>query len=146
MERTVLERRLVNCSAYDMNIHSPLTSDNGNKISIQGKNVGDSIFLYERLNDYLVKNDVPFKVATINRYSLRGANIEQSYKAMTIYCPDGFSFNNLCEDVYSLIVDYKGWYNINTPTGYTHYAGGLFTCCDRDNNGKYILPDKRSVQ
>jgi len=144
MNREVLERRLVNCSAYDMNIHSPLTSDNGYKISIQGKNIGDSILLYERLSDYLMKNNIPFKVATINRYSLRGTNKEQSYKAMTIYCPDGFNFDNLCEEVYSMILDYKGWRDIKTPTGYSHYAGGLFICNDRDNNGNYILPNNRN--
>src|SRR5690606_10318209 len=138
MKTELLQRRLINCSAYDMNIHSPLTSNNGWKISIQAKNLGDSIFLYERLSSFLIDNNIPFKVATINRYELRGTNKEQSFKSMTIYCPDGYDFSLLCEEVYLKIIDYKGWRDIKTPNGYIHYAGGLFTRNDRDANGVYI--------
>jgi len=86
----------------------------------------------------LMENDIPFKVATINRFSLIGTNKEQSHKAMTIYCPNGMDFNELCEEVYSRISDYKGWYNIKTPSSYSHYAGGLFTRNDRTESGNYI--------
>ena len=138
MTRDALKRRLLVTSVYDMNIHSPLSSDNGWKISIQGKTINDSIFLYERLSSFLMDNNVPFKVATINRYELRRVRKEQSHKAMTIYCPDGMDFNTLCENIYNLIIDYKGWQDIKTPTSYEHYAGGLFIRNDRDENGKYI--------
>lgn len=133
-----LTKMLIQTSKMDMSFHSTASSDNGNKISIQGKNVGDSVFLFERLNDFLYANNVPFKLATINRYALLNRNKEQSHKAMTIYCPDGFLFSELCESVYSLIMDYAGWRNIKTPTSYTHYAGGLFTRNDRDANGRYL--------
>lgn len=138
MNRDTLYRRLVETSVYDMNIHSPLGSNNGWKISIQGKTVGDSMYLYNNLHELLMGMDVPFKVATVNRYALRNNHPEQSYKAMTIYCPDGIDFNDLCEEVYSKVIDYKGWQNIKTPNGYEHYAGGLFVRCDRDVNGHYI--------
>lgn len=138
MKTEILKRRLTNTSVYDMSVHSPLTSNNGWKISIQGKNVGDSIFLYERLANFLMFKDIPFKVATINRYALLNTNKEQSHKAMTIYCPDGVDFNEICEEIYSLISDYTGWYNIKTPTSYQHYAGGLYIRNDRDSNGLYI--------
>lgn len=121
-----------------MTVHSPLSSSNGMKISIQGKCLDHSIFLYERLAAFLTSKDIPFKVATINRYALRNRNPEQSFKAMTIYCPNVVNFERLCEDVYSLIPDYKGWYDINTPTSYKHYAGGLFIRNDRDENGLYV--------
>lgn len=138
MEANVLLRRLTHTGAYDLNFHSELSSDNGNKISIQGKNVNDSIYLYNCLKDYLYKNNIPFKLATIERYCLRGTNKEQSHKSMTIYCPDGYCFNLLCEDIYLLTIGYKGWQDIKTPTSYTHYAGGLFVRNDRDEKGVYI--------
>ena len=78
---------------------------------------------------------MPFKVATANRFEL---DSEQGFKAFTIYCPDGFDFEQLCEDVYGLTMDYKGWQNIKTPTSYSHYAGGLFVRNDRDANGVYV--------
>lgn len=106
------------------------------KISIQGKCIEDSVFLYERLHKYLLFNLVPFKVASPKRYN--HDHPEQSCKAMTIYCPDDYNFSELCEEVYSLIMDYKGWYDIKAPTSYEHYAGGLYTRCDRDENGNYI--------
>lgn len=138
MNTETLNKRLTDTSRYDMNVHAPTITDNGYKISIQGKNVSDSIFLYERLSSYLMSNDIPFKVATINRFSLRGTNKEQSFKAMTIYCPDGTDIMSLCEEVYSLTIDYKGWQDIKTPTRYFHYAGGLFFRNDRNEYGQYI--------
>jgi len=138
MNTKTLNRRLTKTSRYDMNIHATSNTDNGYKISIQGKTVADSIFLYERLSSYLMSNDIPFKVATINRFSLRNTNKEQSFKAMTIYCPNGTDIMSLCEDVYSLTMDYKGWQDIKTPTSYEHYAGGLFFRNDRTESGQYI--------
>ena len=138
MTDSLLKRKLIETSLYDVNFHSELSSNNGNKISIQGKNTGDSIFLFKKLNGYLHANNIPFKLATINRYALLNTNKEQSHKAMTIYCPDGFDFKKLCEEIYSLSIDYKGWFDIKTPTSYTHYAGGLFFRNDRDQNGIYI--------
>ena len=66
--------------------------------------------------EFLVENEIPFKIATWNRYALRNTNVQQSYKAMTIYCPDGMNFNNLCEKVYKLTFNYKGWHDIKNPT------------------------------
>ena len=138
MKTETLQRRLTETSAYDMNVHSPLSSSNGWKISIQGKSISDSIFLYDRLSSFLIDNNIPFKVATINRYALKDTRKEQSNKAMTIYCPNGMDFSNLCEDVYSRSADYKGWLDIKTPSSYEHYAGGLFTRNDRAKNGAYV--------
>ena len=132
--------------SYDINISniSCGTTHNGMKISIQGKSIEDSYFLYSRLADYLCEINTPYKVATKRRFDLKGrANeglryIEQSHKAMTIYCIDGFPFDKLCEEVYSRIKDYKGWHDIKTPTSYEHYAGGVYFRHAKDEMGNYI--------
>ena len=105
---------------------------------IQGKSIEDSIFLYQRLNEYLYSNSIPFNIATAKRFDFFDVNREQSHKAMTIYCADGFDFSQLCEDVYSLILDYKEWHDIISPSNYQHYAGGLFFRNNRDAYGSYI--------
>lgn len=138
MNTATIKRRLNNASSFDLMINSPARTDNGMKISIQGKSIEDSIFLYSRLADYLMMADIPFKVATANRYALRDANKEQSYKAMTIYLPNGEDFFELCEGVYLKIMDYSGWRDIKTPSSYHHYAGGLFYRNDRNKNGQYV--------
>jgi len=138
MTTLTLRKRLTESKIFDWMFNSSSTSNNGMKISIQGKSIDDSIFLFERLNEYLYSNNVPFKIATQKRFELKKANKEQSHKAMTIYCVDGFDFSQLCEDIYGLTLDYKGWHNIKTPTNYQHYAGGLFFRNDRDINGVYV--------
>ena len=135
---TTLNRILTNATKYDLNVHSESNTDNGWKISIQGKEVSDSIFLYDKLSSYLMGLSIPFKVATDKRYSVRSTHKEQSFKAMTIYCPNGMDIMSLCEEVYSLTMDYKGSRDINTPTSYEHYAGGLFFRNDRDEVGGYV--------
>lgn len=136
MTNTTLHQILSEDKSFDFSIHSTATSDNGMKISIQGRSIEDVTFLYERLNAFLSKVNAPYKMATSRR--LTASNKEQAHKAMTIYCPDGVNFAELCEGVYSLTADYKGWFNTPTPNGYQHYAGGLFTRNDRDASGNYI--------
>ena len=138
MTLETLRARLTDSRIFDWMFNSSATTDNGMKISIQGKSIEDSIFLFERLSGYLYSNDIPFKVATSRRFDLADTNKEQSHKAMTIYCVDGSDFSQLCEDVYSLTLDYKGWQDVKTPTSYEHYAGGLFFRNDRNANGIYI--------
>lgn len=129
---------LSKAKSYDLMFNTSATTKNGMKISIQGKCIIDSIFLFKSLSEYLYLNNIPFKIATSKRFDLVNSNKEQSYKSMTIYNTDGFDFSKLLEDVYTLTLDYKGWYNINTPKSYEHYAGGLFFRNDRDVNGCYI--------
>ncbi len=120
------------------------TSD-GWKISIQGHTIDDSKYLVNILYDYLFSNNIPFKSATVTRFNLkdRGTkrDLEQSKKAMTIYCPNTMNIKDLCEKVYALTKDYKGWHSIDTPSSYEHYAGGLFFRNDRDIDGKYVRAD-----
>lgn len=120
---------------YDIIFRTDASTSNGWKISIQGKRVEDIVYLYSRLRDYLDDNNVPFKIATKKRLDIKG---EQGNKAMTIYCPNGTRIKDLAQDVYRLIKDYKGWWDVKTPHGYDHYAGGLFIRNDRDEYGNYI--------
>jgi len=133
-----LRARLSTTKSFDWMFNSNEKTDEGNKISIQGKSIEDSIELFSMLAAYLYSKNMPFKIATAERFGLSETNKEQAYKAMTIYCVNGYDFSSLCEDVYSLTLNYKGWFNIKTPTSYQHYAGGLFFRNDRDINGQYI--------
>lgn len=110
-------------------------TDKGHKLSLQGKTIEDSVSLYRALYVHLNRKGVPFKVGTLRRTYLKG---EQSNKLMTIYCPDDMDINELAEFVYSKTMDYKGWYDIKTPTSYKHYAGCVFIGNDRDSSGVYI--------
>lgn len=122
----------------------PIYKDSdGWKISIQGKTLDDVKYLCDRLYDFLYDLNISFKAI-----SQRGIDMpkrseglkakEQSRKALTIYCPSDVDFKWLCEAVYQRTKDYKGWHDINTPSSYEHYAGGLFIRNDRDQNGRYI--------
>ena len=126
---------LNSCKRSDIMFNSETSTSDGWKISIQGKCVEDAVFLFNALDSFLRYNEIPFKVATKKRLS--SGNVEQSRKAMTIYCPNNLDVSILAEDVYGLITSYKGWYDVKTPTSYSHYAGGLFIRNDRIN-GQYI--------
>jgi hypothetical protein len=138
MTQDTLRRRLTDSPLFDWSFNSTATTNNGMKISIQGKSIEDSMFLFNALQGFLYETNTPFKVATTKRFDLIKANKEQSHKAMTIYCVDGSDFSQLCEEVYSLTLDYKGWQDIKAPTSYEHYAGGLFFRNDRDAKGNYL--------
>lgn len=127
---------LSSATKFDMMVNFPTSTSNGWKLSIQGKSIEDASFLFERLEGFLSSNSIPFKVGTAKRFSHE--NKEQSKKAMTIYVPNSFNHLELAEEVYSLILDYKGWQDIKTPSSYSHYAGGIFFRNDRDESGQYI--------
>jgi hypothetical protein len=131
-----LSNILSTAKIYDLMFNTETKTDNGWKLSIQGKSLDDVIFLYDRLSDYLFDNKIPFKIATNKR--IISSNKEQSQKVMTIYVPDYIDVYEFAETIYSKIIDYKGWYNIKTPTNYEFYAGGVYIRNDRDEYGDYI--------
>ena len=141
MTTSHITRLLDSARTYDMVFDTPASTSNGWKLSIQGKSINDAAFLYSRLHTFLFSNDIPFKVGTARRFSIDG---EQGYKAMTIYCPNNLDLFTLAEDVYSIIIDYKGWQDIKTPSAYSHYAGGVFFRSDRDASGAYV-PAKKAA-
>ncbi|MGD1524079.1 hypothetical protein [Vibrio owensii] len=131
-----------NIRLYDIQHYSNRNIDGGWKISIQGKVVEHGQFLLDRLYEFLIQNDIPFKVGTLRRYELLQLTDwrkkEQGHKCMTIYCPTDMNIHTLSDEVYKRVMDYSGWHDIKTPTSYEHYAGGLFIRNDRDSSGNYI--------
>lgn len=111
-------------------------SDNGMKLSIQGRTIDDAVELFEKLSPFLRQNSIAFKVGT--NYLINMNHPTQSTKLMTIYVPNDVEFEELAEEIYKKIMNYKGWKNIKTPPKYQHYAGGIFYRNDRDEDGKYI--------
>jgi hypothetical protein len=129
-----------NLKVCDWMFDTDANTDNGWKLSIQGKSVVDAIYLFQKLNGYLFAKNVPFKIATQKRVTLE--NKIQASKVMTIYIPNGLDRFDFAETIYSMIVGYKGWYDIthirHGLVGYEAYAGGIFMRNDRDEYGNYI--------
>ncbi|MFS1429934.1 hypothetical protein LMH73_023175 [Vibrio splendidus] len=149
MSKSFILKMLETATVADIPRYSNRPCESGWKISIQGKCIEDSVYLFEHLSDVLAAENISHKIATAYRHNYhinkgeQGNNrsLEQSRKAMTIYCPNDMDIKDLCEKVYALIPDYKGWYDVATPTSYEHYAGGLFIRNDRDENGEYVVPN-----
>lgn len=120
----------------DLPIYGKRICTNGWKLSLQGKSVEDSLELYNLVGQYLIDNAISFKVGTRKR--IEHTHPEQSKKVMTIYCPNDMDIKDLAEHIYSLTMDYKGWYDIKCPTSYKHYAGCVYYRNDRDEYGTYL--------
>jgi hypothetical protein len=130
-----LEKYIRNSNNYDIPYHGR-PSKKGFKLSIQGKDIEDSLYLGKHLLPYLVKKDISFKIGTLKR--LNHNNKEQARKILTIYVPDDEELMSFAEEIYKKTKNYKGWHNIKTPKGYQHYAGPIFYRNDRDKEGRYI--------
>ena len=150
MNRDRLEQYLKTTNVYDIHLYTPemsKASSNGWKLSLQGKSLDDSLFLWDRLHNTLDELNVPYKMGTAKRLGLINSDNsnrrQQGYKIMTIYIPNYLSADEetvkvFAELIYSKIRDYKGWHDIHTPTSYQHYAGGVFYRNDRNEGGEYI--------
>lgn len=121
---------------YFIQHHGEATFYRGWKLSIQGRNLDDAIFLYERLSPLLLITKASFKFGTQKLYTCE--NEEQKTKVLTIYIPDGVTPESFAELVYLHIEDYKGGDGIECKESYTHYKNAIFYRNDRDENGKYI--------
>lgn len=137
MKYDTIERQLIESSSCDILFDSPLQTTNGWKISILGQELSHSILLFSLLSKYLQSKNVAFKLGTALRYSLRHSDPQQSIKAMTIYCPDGFDVGDLCRDIHQHLIDYRGGINIQLE-GYQHYKGSVYFRNDRDKDGNYL--------
>lgn len=107
----------------------------GWKLSIQGRNLEDSAYLYDNLIPLLISTKASFKFATQLLFDYGG---EQSTKALTIYIPNGVDVKSYAELVRLNISDYKGAEGIDEKRSYTKYAEGIFYRNDRTENGVYI--------
>jgi hypothetical protein len=108
---------------------------NGWKLSIQGRTLEDSAFLFERLINLLLETKVSFKFGTQALIDNRG---EQGTKLLTIYIPNGVTPKSYAELVRLNIADYKGADDIPEKRSYTKYAPGIFFRNDRTSQGDYI--------
>lgn len=119
--------------------------DIGWKLSIQGKDINDSIQLFDLFSLWCFQRKISYKIGTAKRYGVRNRNKrpsdrEQSFKAMTVYCPNHIDVLNLAKEMHQILVEnnYQGWDDVKTPTSYTLFADGVYYRNDRDENGGYI--------
>jgi len=63
---SLLLRRINNERVFDIQYNGK-PNKLGVKLSILGKTTDDVVFLFNKLSDYLFKNDIAFKFATIKR-------------------------------------------------------------------------------
>lgn len=136
---------------YSHDVYHYGISDCVEKLSIQGKTVEDSIELIHLLKDYLINKNITFKAGTQSRFDLRELKVnsekeksqmkEQSYKAMTIYCPIDINILDLAKDISDLLINYNGHEGVSPPSSYTHYNGAIYYRRDIDENGNYIRPN-----
>jgi len=150
MNRDTIKQYLEGTRVYDIHLYTDemgQTASDGWKLSIQGKTIEDSLFLWDRLHSMFDEMNIPYKMGTAKRLGLithdNPNKREQGHKIMTIYIPNYLAKDEettkvFAELIYSKIRDYKGWYDINTPTSYQHYAGGVFYRNDRDSYGDYV--------
>jgi hypothetical protein len=133
-----LERFLYGYGGYDIyrTAEYETVSSEGWKLSLQGKNVIDALYLYNKLIPLLSETQTPYKIATENRFLHH--HPEQSKKAMTIYVRDDHDVKDFAEKVYNLISDYDGHNGVAHPTSYEHYKSAIYFRNDRDENGNYI--------
>tara|TARA_R110000796_G_scaffold248124_2_gene374570 strand:- start:17723 stop:18148 length:426 start_codon:yes stop_codon:yes gene_type:complete len=108
----------------------------GWKLSIQGKTLEDSEFLYENLIGFLMITKCKFKFGT--KRLINCGHPQQQHKLLTIYIPNGVEAKSFAELVYLHISDYTGGDDIKAPESYTHYKNAIYYRNDRDENGEYI--------
>lgn len=125
--------------------HKYTNHDKGNKLSIQGKDINDSMHIFDNLTPWLYKNKISHKIGTIKRYNIRFRNKresdkEQSFKTLTIYCPNNLDVLELAKDVHNILVEsnYHGWDGVEHPTSYTLFKDGIYYRNDRDESGNYV--------
>tara|TARA_R110000796_G_scaffold27712_2_gene76189 strand:+ start:1178 stop:1612 length:435 start_codon:yes stop_codon:yes gene_type:complete len=113
----------------------------GWKLSIQGKTLDDSMYLYNELIGFLMITKCSFKFATkrlINYEFTDEKRKQQSNKLLTIYIPNGVDPKSFAELVYLHIEDYTGGDDVKHPDTYEHYKNAIYYRNDIDEEGNYI--------
>jgi hypothetical protein len=108
----------------------------GWKVSIQGRTLEDSRFLFDRLIDFMVNTKASFKFGT--QKLIEANHPEQSTKLLTIYLPNGVDPKSYCELVRLNLIGYEGAKDIPEKRSYTKYSEGIFYRNDRTSEGAYI--------
>lgn len=142
-----------NMYSFDLYYLPQVQKDHQWKVSVQGNTVEDSIEILMKLKDYLMEKGIIFKAATKTRFDygkrykpedserVKNQHIEQSKKAMTIYCPNEMNILDLAEDIKNLLTDYKGYEGVKDPSSYEKFSDGIYIRKDIDENGRYIHPN-----
>ena len=120
---------------YFIQVQGEADWSDGWKISIQGHNLDDTLYLMERLVILTQATKCSFKLGTQKLIDL---NNEQSTKLFTIYIPNGVDPVSFAELVRLNIPDYTGAHDILEKKSYTRYAAGIFYRNDRTEAGVYI--------
>lgn len=116
-------------------------TDDGWKLSIQGKTLDDSMYLYDNLITFLISSKCWFKFATkrlINYEFTDEKRKQQANKLLTIYIPNGVDPKSFAELVHLHIKDYSGGDDVKQPDSYEHYKNAIYYRNDRTENGEYI--------
>ena len=101
-----MDQMFLNNKNFDIFIQGK-PSLSGDKISIVGKSIEDSMFLYDKLNNWLSNHNIAHKFGTKKRVSHPDPN--QSKKLVTIYVPDDMDIQKLLIKIEYLIKSYTGW-------------------------------------
>lgn len=132
-------KEILETSPLKFEYHKGLArTDDGWKLSIQGKTMDDSAYLYEHLTPFLITVNASFKFGT--QRLLTTNTEEQRTKLLTIYIPNGVDAASFAELVYQIIKDYEGGEDILPKRSYTHYKNAIYFRNDRDQYGEYINP------
>jgi hypothetical protein len=126
---------------YFVQYNGEASTSEGWKLSIQGKTLNDSMYLYNNLINFLMVTKCHYKFGTkrlINYDFTDEKKRQQANKLLTIYIPNGVDPKSFAELVYLHIEDYTGGNDVVTPDTYTHYKNAIYYRNDRNENGEYI--------
>ena len=138
MESKDLLEALKSYVGYFIQIQGESTIYNGWKLSIQGKTLEDSKFLFDNLIGLLTHTKANFKFGTKRLIDVKDS--QQSTKLLTVYIPDGVDPESYAELVKLNLAGYEGADGIATPESYEPYSAqlGIYFRNDRDEEGEYI--------
>ena len=138
MDAKDLLKALKSHTGYFIQIQGDSTMYKGWKLSIQGKTLEDSKFLFDNLIGLLLSTKANFKFATQKLIDLKHA--QQSTKLLTVYVPDDVDPESYAELVKLNLSSYEGADGIKTPESYTPYSAqlGIYFRNDRNEDGEYI--------
>lgn len=122
--RVGLKKDLLNTNENDIKVYGSRNFDNGWKVVLQGKSIGDSMILFSLLKNHLIESSITFKVGSSQRLEL--PNWEDSRKVMTIYCPNDMDILELCGEVYEKSKNYWCGNILQTFTGHKKYKKHVF--------------------
>ena len=138
MEKEEFIESLKTYPGYFMQVRGEAVVYQGWKLSIQGKTLEDSEFLFIKLIGLLTYSKASFKFGTQKLIDLKHS--QQSTKLLTVYIPDNVDAKSFAELVRLNLTGYTGAEGIDTPESYSVFSKelGIYYRNDRDEDGNYI--------